>query len=289
MTLALAAVTASPAARFTVVQTARPTVSFVYVTFGTDAHVIDESLARLTSSLTAEDIDAEIVVVDNLHPDRAHWIADHLALVTAGVALIRPDENLGFGGGNELGILHTRADVICLINPDLMVHDGWLQPMLAEIRRRPHGIVAPRFIRRDGTLLEAGQIVTADGLTHAAGDGENADYASAACWFFHRAWHEHVGGFDPRFHPAYFEDVDLAFRSARLGGATTLTSVEVIHDHGASTPGRSPDASAQHATLVDLWRDDLRQLRPGRNDRVASIAVNNSSTERTTPIDKSAT
>lgn len=283
------AITASPSARFTVASALRPVVSFVYVTFGTDAPVIDESLERLTASLVDADIDAEIVVVDNLHPDRAHHIADHLALVTAGVVVLRPDANLGFGGGNEIGILHSRADMICLINPDVMVSDGWLQPMLAALRRSPDGIVAPRFLRRDGTLLEAGQIVTADGLTHAARDNEDPDYASAACWFFHRAWHDHVGGFDPRFHPAYFEDVDLAFRSARLGGATTVTSVEVVHDHGASTPERTPDASDQHATLVDLWRDDLRQLRTRCGDSVISTTSNNSSTERTTPIDNSAT
>lgn len=251
--------TGSPAARLTVEPVSEPLVSFVFVTFGTDAAMIDAALGHLISSCAADEVRAEIIVVDNFHPVRGHATGQHLALTTSGVRLAMPDKNLGFGGGNELGVAVARGTVLCLVNPDLMVHDGWLQPMLDELEIHPGDLIAPRLLAADGSLDEAGQWVGPNGLT-APATGPDIDYASAACWVFHRETHERIGGFDPRFHPAYFEDVDLAFRLRRLGGRVRLhPTVAVTHLRGGSIGGANgpTDISEQLATFVELWADEL--------------------------------
>lgn len=258
--------TSSPAPRVVVGPTEAPTVSFVAVTFGTDSALIDASLAKLESSCRFDDVAAEVIIVDNPHPVSGHACGHHLAMTTGGIRLALPDENLGFGGGNELGIRAARASTICLVNPDLMVHDGWLAPMLDELAAHPDDVIAPRLLTADGELDEAGQLVGPDGRTAPAPDGAaDVDYASAACWLMRASTHERVGGFDPRFHPAYFEDVDYAFRLRRLGNRIRLhPTVALTHLRGGSVgpSDEAPDISDQLATFRELWGADLWRQAP---------------------------
>jgi GT2 family glycosyltransferase len=266
--------TGSPAAQHIVESISEPLLSFVFVTFGTDPAMIDAALGRLISSCVADDVPAEIIVVDNFHPVRGHATGQHLALTTSGVRLTMPDDNLGFGGGNELGVATARGTVLCLINPDLMVHDGWLQPMLDELAAHPDDVIAPRLLAADGSVDESGQWVGPNGLT-APATGVDIDFASAACWILRRATHERVGGFDPRFHPAYFEDVDFAFRLRRLGNRVRLhPTVAVTHLRGGSIGGvHGPtDISEQLDTFVELWAHELWRQPPIGSRRAIDAA-----------------
>jgi GT2 family glycosyltransferase len=253
--------TASPAAVLNVPATGRPSISFIAVTFGTDAAMIDRCLRHLAASCAFDGVDAEVIVVDNLHPTDGHACGHHLANTTSGIRLALPDRNLGFGGGNELGIAAARAATICLINPDLVVHDGWLAPMLVELADHPGDVIAPRLLDAQGDLDEAGQLVGPDGHTAPApDDAAEIDYASAACWLMQSSTHERIGGFDPRFHPAYFEDVDYAFRLRRIGHQIRLhPTVAVTHLRGGSVQplDATTDVGEQLATFNELWKSEL--------------------------------
>ena len=246
--------------------TQTPDVSFVMVTYGTAAAMIDDSLDRLVSSLSFDRVAAEVIIVDNPHPVTGHATGHHLAMTTSGIRLALPDQNLGFGGGNEWGIGAARASTICLMNPDLMVHDGWLAPMLEHLAQYPSDVIAPILLDASGDIDEAGQLVGPDGRTAAAPlDVEHIDYASAACWLMAAATHERVGGFDARFHPAYFEDVDYAFRLRQLGQRIRLhPTVAVTHLRGGSTMRSSKitDVSDQLATFNELWGSELWRQPP---------------------------
>jgi GT2 family glycosyltransferase len=254
-------VTRSPAPLIKFDESTAPTVAFVCVTYATPLAVIDECLDALARALDASSISAEVVVVDNLPPTGGHRVADHLSITTSGIDVLRPDANLGFGGGNELGIASTTAPILCLINPDLIVHTGWLEPLLATLTQHPAAIVSPRLINRSGVLAEAGRILLPNGKTEPSAAGSIVDYTSAACWLLKRSTHERVGGFDPRFHPAYFEDVDFVLRLRRIGGTVVVDhQVSVIHLEGASTDVQVTDISPQLAVLNELWHDELRTV-----------------------------
>ena len=69
----------------------------------------------------------------------------------------------------------------------------------------------------------------------------------------HRSLHRRLGGFDPRYHPAYFEDVDLAFRAERAAAGTrVLADVRVVHVGGGSVDDPT-DASVQGAAFRERW------------------------------------
>jgi GT2 family glycosyltransferase len=176
---------------------------------------------------------------------------------------VRSDINLGFGGANELGAAHARSDVLCFMNPDVIVPQRWLAALLDLVDQHPRAVIAPELVNPDGTVQEAGSRIDASGFTRPTLPGEaitRVDYASAACWLVRRDVHEAIGGFDARFHPAYYEDVDYVLRLRRAGGTCIIADgVSVTHERGGSTDQRVGSTDPQRATLTDLWRGWLWQ------------------------------
>ena len=255
-------VTASPKPLVTVAPSAGPKVSFVTVTFGTGSIIVD-SLTSLVASLASSPIDYEYIVVDNAHPDGGNGTVNTLLLATHGVRVLRSPTNLGFGGGCELGVRGSTGEIIGFVNPDVIFEPGWIEPLLDQLDQPDVSIAAPVLLNPDHTVQEAGQRLWADGTTSpitdapAPGDVLIPDYASAACWLMRRTEHARVGGFDPAFFPAYYEDVDYAVRAASLGGSTVVVgSSRVVHRKGSSTADdRVPDTTPQRRLLLERWPD----------------------------------
>lgn len=239
-----------------------PDLSVVIVTYGT-GEVLDRCLASLHAAVTHDGIATEVVVVDHPHPERGRSTADHLCAATSGIVLVRPDDNLGFGGGNNLGVAVARSRWVCLLNPDAFVEPGHLARLLAVARDDPGAIVAPAFLNVDGTVQEIGRRMTSEGWSVAImtpGEAE-PDYGSAACWVFDRSVFESLGGFDPAYHPAYYEDVDLAMRARRAGRAIRVVDdVRVVHVCGGATT--NPDVERQRAVFLGRWADVLADRTP---------------------------
>jgi GT2 family glycosyltransferase len=245
---AAAYTTRSPAARAVLEPIDAPAVSILIVTFGTGPVVVD-AIERIAAH-TAE---VEVIVVDNPHPDVPRRTRHELALSTSGVRVLEPSRNLGFGGGCELAVLHARADVLAFVNPDLLVGPGWLPPLLERLEHAD-GIVAPVLVGADGAVEEAGVMLHSDGSTSRVTDlDQQPDFASAACWLMSRDTHEVLGGFDPAFHPAYYEDADLALRAAKAGRGTEIVPIHVEHRRGTG-------AHAGSGGVFETWRQRDRFL-----------------------------
>jgi GT2 family glycosyltransferase len=258
--------------------TADPLVSIVIVTYGTGPIVVEalEAIARCTP------LAHEVIVVDNPVHERGSPTAGLDG--RSDILLVRPTENLGFAGGNELGVRHASGTFVCFLNPDVIVDHGWLEPLVDTLDDPVVGIAAPVLVNPDGTLQEAGQLLYPDACTAAIGGPEvmtnqwanvfsrDVDYASAACWVVRRLEHIERGGFDIRYHPAYFEDVDYALRVELEGMRTRLVAdVPVVHHHGQGGSGRSLAlGEASQATFRAIWTDTIagRPQRPATDDEV---------------------
>lgn len=257
-------VTASPQPQVVVPPTDHPGVSFVTVTYGTGPIVLD-SLAALAASLPAGTA-WEYIAVDNPHPELPGISRRLLALGTSGVRLVEPGHNAGFGGGCNLGAGVARADLVAFVNPDAFAHPGWFEPLVEALRDPTVAIAAPVFLNPDGTVQEAGSRIDTDGAPWPSldapepGETATAMFASAAWWLVRRSDFERLGGFDPAYHPAYYEDADLAMRFAAEGGATVVVGASrVTHHVHRSTPSHGhPDSSHQRDEFLRRWADRLR-------------------------------
>ncbi len=142
----------------------------------------------------------------------------------------------------------ARAPLLVFLNDDSTVEGGCIDALVRAASDDPTiGAVGARIVSLDGTLEEAGSVIWRDGSCDHVGEGlprgsdayrepRDVDYASAnGLLVSRRAW-DLVGGFDERYFPAYFEDVDLCLSLAAHGLRTRYEpQARVIHRGSQST------------------------------------------------------
>lgn len=215
-----------------------PRLSTIVVSWASKADAL-----ALAASFPA-DTRHELILVDNggeLEP-----------AATANVRFLSPGSNLGFAGGCNLGASVARADRLFFLNPDTTPVGDAYEQLLAGFDRfaRADGLV-PRLINGDGSSQHRWQLRALPGapalLAHAffwnprrrrgaePAAGARVEQPAAAALALRRDLFEGVGGFDERFHPAWFEDVDLARRlRARDATLLYLPDARFVHRQGGS-------------------------------------------------------
>jgi GT2 family glycosyltransferase len=194
----------------------------------------------------------DVTVVDNASPDGA---GDRLAREVDGVMLIRNERNVGFGRAIVQAARTAGGEVLCILNSDALVQEGWLEPMLARLEDPDVGAVVPMYLDERGRVHEAGSAVGSDGFTLAWGRGLDpgdpavgfaraVDYGSAACLVIRAGAFRAAGGFAEDYGIGYFEDVDLCFELATRGLRTVYEPrARVVHGESASS---SRERAAEH-------------------------------------------
>jgi len=220
----------------------RPAVSVVMVTYG--AWGWTERALRELADHTPGDV--ELIVVDNGSPDA---MRRRLREEVEGARVVMNAANVGFGVASNQGAELARGRHVVFLNSDAIVRPGWLAPLVAAVDgpgAEDVAVAGPMVLNLDGSVQEAGNAVWRDGVTTAVGSGEDAgrpehhaprtvDYVSAACMLVRRSAFEAVGGFDPRYAPAYYEDADLCMALADAGMRTVYEPRSVVvHARGAS-------------------------------------------------------
>src|SRR5690606_6284207 len=57
------------------------------------------------------------------------------ALAANNIRILNNDRNRGYAHSNNHGALHARGEFLFLLNNDLILQPGWLEPMLAGFKR----------------------------------------------------------------------------------------------------------------------------------------------------------
>jgi GT2 family glycosyltransferase len=206
------------------------------------------TFASVMSVLSADiEILYEIIVVDNGSEATS---ARDLADMSLPVRLITLSERCSFGSANNIAIENARGEFVLLLNNDAFVERGVVEGLLSELSDESVGLVGPVYRFPDDSCQEIGRSVCLDGHTYSPIStgfmwdilGKvDVDHISAACIVVRRSDMLRIGGFDPEFEVAYFEDVDLCLRLKALGKTTRIvTSIIVRHICGATT--NSPEA-----------------------------------------------
>lgn len=98
----------------------------------------------------------EVIVVDNASTDDP---TSAFRAAYPGVLVIRNDKNLGFAGGNNVGIRAAKGDYLFIVNNDTEFTNGLLEGLLDIFFKYPDaGIVCPKFhyFFQKGTIEYAG-------------------------------------------------------------------------------------------------------------------------------------
>ena len=118
-------------------------VSIIILSYN-DKELIKQCLASLRKWIKDGER-AELIVVDNASTDGS---VEYLRGLND-VVLIESKENLGFTGGNNLGIsyaLDHGADYIMLLNNDVVVKDAFWRPLVKFLEENNKiGVVGPKI------------------------------------------------------------------------------------------------------------------------------------------------
>jgi GT2 family glycosyltransferase/SAM-dependent methyltransferase len=256
--------TQSSAVRFE--QHERPRASIVILAWRQREHLL-ECLRSLRES--PADVAFEVIVVLNAASEA---VEDALRSNVEGARFIKSGVNLGFAGGCNLGASASRGDFVVFLNDDAIVEPGWLDWLVRCADANPNaGAVGSCILFPDGRIQEVGSVIWNDGSTMPVGrnlDGESltwhfvrpVDYSSACSLLVRRTTWDAVGGMDPEFHPAYYEDVDLCLSIHALGQQVLFEPrSRVRHHESVSSDSRYKSFlfGRNQKRIVEKWSHEL--------------------------------
>ena len=205
-------------------------------------------LKRYLPSVVAHTKGAEIIVADNGSTDNSLEV---LAKEFPGVHTIVLDKNYGFAEGYNRAIAQVESEYVVLLNSDVEVTDGWLEPVLAYLDAHSDvAAVQPKvrsWLRRThfehagaaGGYLSKLYFPYCRGrvLWHVEEDkGQydteaEVDWTSGACMCVRTKVYKECGGLDAAFF-AHMEEIDLCWRMRNAGWRLVCLPQSVVYHLG---------------------------------------------------------
>jgi len=226
-----------------------PLVSIISVNYNQPDVTADmvESLMKITYPKV------EIIVVDN--GSTVGNLAETLQQFPS-VQLIRSNENLGFAGGNNLGIRQAKGEYIFLLNNDSVVDPGFLEPLVQKCLNDPKiGVISPKiyFYHSPGILQYTGVSEISTFTTRSVGWGSSKKdegqfekdtetfFGHGAAMMIPRKVIEKVGMMAEVFF-LYYEEMDWCKRIRNAGYKIYYVHNSVVfHKESVSTGKDSPN------------------------------------------------
>lgn len=223
-------------------------------------------LADCLAALLPQSGVGEIIVVDNGNsPTASAWL-DRLAQEQSTVQLLRPDHNLGFSAGCNLGASIAKGTFLAFVNPDLIVPPGSFERILSVFAEHENAwLCGGRLLNMDGSEQRGGrrevltpwralvEVMRLDRLAPSHPhfsrfhlldqapplEAVNAPTISGAFMVMPRHRFASLGGMDEDMF-LHMEDVDLCLRVLLQGGEVLYCgNVPVYHQRSTSAVARS--------------------------------------------------
>ncbi len=242
-----------------------PSVALIILT--TNALAMTKEQLLDVAKLDTKHIQCECIVVDNGSPDGTEDELKNYKLPNMDYKFIQSGANLGFAGGNNVGIkdaLNRKFDYILLLNNDLILpHDMVLRLVGYMEKNKEVGIACPkmyfakgyefhkdrykesekgRVIWYAGGLVDRNNVYTVHRGVDEVDRGQydqvqETDVANGAAVIVRREVFEKIGLLDASFF-LYWEDADFSERARRLGFKVVyFPETWMWHKVSASTGG----------------------------------------------------
>ncbi len=223
---------------------AQPKVSIITINYNSENETLD--LLKSLSNVTYSNI--EIIVIDN-----QSTVKPSAELVNyPGIKFIQSESNLGFAGGNNLGIQVATGDFILLLNNDTEVVEGFLEPLIQAFRENSDvGIVSPKIVFHNrGEIIQFAGFspihpITARGFSIGYGQVDEQQYnksgytnrAHGAAMMFSRKVLD-VVGLLPEVYFLYYEEMDYCEIVKRAGFKIWYESQSKIYHKESMSVGK---------------------------------------------------
>ncbi|WP_346536171.1 glycosyltransferase family 2 protein [Micromonospora sp. DPT] len=197
------------------------------------------------------------------------------------VRVIHGHGNVGYAAGNNRGarwLLEVGADVIWVLNPDTRITAGVLASALDVRRAGDCAIGATTSVGTDGGIHP--DLGALDLLTGRSGQpsadsaaSRTLTYVAGHSILLTRGAFEKLGGFTEDFF-LFYEEADIAVRSARLGIPVTVVDGLAVDHSGGGATGATRDMKAKSlVTYFHASRSCMIFFRRNYGSRVPLAAL----------------
>ncbi|MGH9812052.1 MAG: glycosyltransferase family 2 protein [Candidatus Acidiferrales bacterium] len=219
-----------------------------------------ESLRRLTYP------NARVLLVDNGSSDDSERI---LREKFSDVEILQTGSNLGYAGGNNAGMrraLELGADYLCLLNNDVVVEPGFLEPLVAAMEADPRlgiagglqcGYHDRRLIQNSGAYFSflTGRVRNANAGEADRGQCDRqkeVDFISGAALLARAEMARSIGLLDDTFFMVC-EDADWCLRARRAGWSVRFVPGSKIFHKERATRGSQPGMNWYYVPRNQIW------------------------------------
>lgn len=198
-----------------------------------------------------------ILIVDNASTDGAISYIRQLfddEIVKNQIIIIENDKNLGFAGGNNVGLQYALVknyDYTLLLNNDTVVDQRMISELISGIEKSGAGIAGPKiyyFDPPDQIWFAGGKIELFKGISRHIGIREKdlgqfntpnfCDYITGCGMLIRNEVIKKIGMLDP-IYPLYAEDADFCMRALRSGFLSYyIPTAKMWHKISAATGGQ---------------------------------------------------
>lgn len=249
----------------------KPLISFIticYNGYADTCHLIDSLRKNITS------VDYEIVVVDNASIANE---ALRLKKKYPSIVAIRSHKNLGFAGGNNLGMARSKGDFFFFLNNDTYIEDDKIALLIDTFRRNPKigGLspqikfaYQPRFVQYAGftplsTITLRNKIIGYNQPDNDAFDHpRQTPYLHGAAMMIKREVVDRAGRM-PDIYFLYYEEIDWSVHITEKG-------YELWYDPQWTVYHKESQSTGQMSRLQVFYLTRNRLLYAWRNRRSAS-------------------
>lgn len=208
-------------------------------------------LQQFLPPLVTNSKEATIYIIDNASTDDSKaYVNSHFP----SIRWIALDKNYGYAGGYAKGLQEINEELLILMNTDVQVTEGYLEPLLAAFQDENVGACMPKILdynqrNKFEYAGAAGGEMDMLGYTFCRGrifdtieedqnqyDNGLSDcfWASGACLAVRKDAYFNALGFDPRLF-AHMEEVDLCWRMQRIGYRVVVTTNSMVYHMGGGT------------------------------------------------------
>ena len=193
----------------------------------------------------------DIYVADNASTDTS---IDYVKKNFTTVKIIQNSENGGYAKGYNDALKNINADIFALVNSDIEVTKGWLQPIINAFKSNHQtAIVQPKILDyKDKSHFEyagaGGGYIDKYGFPFCRGrifnslekdnqqynDNKEIFWASGACFFIRKEVFESLNGFDETYF-AHQEEIDLCWRAKNSGHSVKYVGTSTVYHVGGAT------------------------------------------------------
>jgi len=218
----------------------------------------------LKSVLDSSYSNFEVIFVDNASIDGSFEVVSEVFGSDRRVRIIRNSKNLGFVGGNNVGLRFAGGKYIVFLNVDTLVDPQWLEELSKVMEKDDSiGVAQCKLLSlSDRRKIDCvGGFIDRFGWSRRKGEGEidigqydkvyEIFYAVGAAMAIRRSVLEKVGAFDSKFF-IYFEDTDLCWRVRLSGYRIVYVPKSVVFHAVRGTMRKSPLISLFHGCKNNL-------------------------------------